>query len=108
MDEYYAFAHAVRCGKVLFIKEEVQILESAIRDDAAELARLREIERLAKEYLAARREYQQVLSREDLTNDMGFQSMSYREAWEDEIIKAAEDVSAAEDALFAALGKETT
>lgn len=47
MDEYYTFTHALRCGKVLFRKEEVQILETAIREDAAELVRLRaEVKRL--------------------------------------------------------------
>ena len=45
--ESLAFAHAARCGRVLFRKEEVQILETAIREDAAELARLRaEVKRL--------------------------------------------------------------
>ena len=39
--ESLAFAHALRCGKVLFSKEEVQILESSIRDDAAIIADLR-------------------------------------------------------------------
>ena len=51
--ESLIFAHAIRSGKVLFSNEEVQILESAIRDDAAEIARLREVERLAKAYRAA-------------------------------------------------------
>ena len=39
--ESLIFAQAIRSGKVLFSKEEVQILESAIRDDAAIIADLR-------------------------------------------------------------------
>ena len=40
--ESLVFAQAIRSGKVLFSKEEVQILESAIRDDAAIIADLLE------------------------------------------------------------------
>ena len=40
--ESCSFAHAVRGGKVLFRKEEVQILEEAIRKDAEDLAKVNE------------------------------------------------------------------
>ena len=89
--ESLAFAHALRCGKVLFRKEEVQILESAIRDDAVELARLREVERLAKRFRAKAMEFR----------------IGERLGWpESEAAFAAGKLHAASEALFAALGEK--
>ena len=61
--ESLAFAHAARCGRVLFRKEEVQILETAIRDDEAKIQRLESVVQQAQEKIDFLRQFEPELVR---------------------------------------------